>query len=42
MLHLMSEVGTWLAESDQASRRVWGAHLLEDWRSLELMADRFD
>ena len=41
MLVLLHEVGTRLAQEGGAYHRAWGRHLLEDWRALELIAQRF-
>lgn len=40
LLDLMHSVGTRLSESDSANQQAWGRHLLEDWRTLELLADK--
>lgn len=43
LLKLLHSVGSQLAESqDGAYHRAWGRHLLEDWRGLELMAQRLE
>ena len=42
LLLLQKEVGTVLATSSQISTRVWGLHLLEDWKSLKLWAERLN
>jgi hypothetical protein len=31
-----------LLESDNVMRQVWGKHLLEDWKSLSLIADKLE
>jgi hypothetical protein len=40
LLVLLHEVGTQLTESSNPLKRRWGAHLLEDWRSLELLEQK--
>ena len=40
LLRLMYMVGTAFSQSKLATRRSWGKHLLEDWRSLDLIADK--
>ena len=40
LVQLLQTVGGELAASDKALERAWGRHLLEDWRSLELLAQR--
>jgi hypothetical protein len=40
LLIALHTVGTAWCKSERASERAWGAHLLEDWRSLSLMADQ--
>jgi len=40
LLASMHAVGTELSESQNQMRKHWGLHLLEDWRSLELLADK--
>lgn len=40
MLELMHDMGNWLTEQDGAYYRAWGRHLLDDWRSLELVAEK--
>ena len=39
LLKLMHDMGIHWLDSDNALRQVWGKHLLEDWRSLELMRE---
>jgi hypothetical protein len=39
LLRHLHQVGTLLAQSSRASDRTWGRHLLEDWRSLELLGE---
>jgi hypothetical protein len=39
---LLHGVGLELQRSSRAADQAWGRHLLEDWRSLELLADRLD
>lgn len=38
LLLLLHAVGLELEKSSKVSEQVWGKHLLEDWRSLELLA----
>jgi hypothetical protein len=40
MLRLMHSVGTRLSESGGANHQAWGHHLLEDWRTLDLLATK--
>ena len=40
LLLLMQDVGYQLTTLPNASYRAWGQHLLEDWRSLELSAEK--
>lgn len=40
LLLSLHAVGTKLSEADGANHRAWGRHLLEDWRSLELIAEK--
>jgi hypothetical protein len=42
LLLLLHAVGLELEKSERASEQVWGRHLLEDWRSLELLAQSRD
>jgi hypothetical protein len=42
LLMLLHGVGLELLQSTRASERAWGRHLLEDWRSLELLAQSKD
>ena len=39
MLVNMRRIAVWLLASDRASYQVWGQHLLEDWKSLSLLAE---
>jgi len=36
LLLYLKQVGTDLASSEQITERVWGLHLLEDWKTLLL------
>jgi len=40
LLWLMKQVGEQMACSEKVGERVWGLHLLEDWRTLELLVER--
>jgi hypothetical protein len=40
LLYLLHKIGTDWAESGSASQQVWGRHLVEDWRTLELLAPK--
>ena len=40
LLLLLREVGSELAGSAQVTERVWGLHLLEDWKTLRIWAER--
>jgi hypothetical protein len=42
LLMLLHAVGLELCQRERASERAWGRHLLEDWRSLELLAQSKD
>ena len=40
LLNSMYEAGTRLKDADEGVLRWWGVHLLEDWKSLYLLAER--
>jgi hypothetical protein len=42
LLLLLHAVGLELEKSERVSEQVWGRHLLEDWRSLEILAQSRD
>jgi hypothetical protein len=42
LLREMHAAGIELKDSSKALERAWGRHLLEDWRSLELLGERLD
>ena len=42
MLAGMHSVGVALSENEGAFYRHWGLHLLEDWKSLELLAQKIE
>ena len=41
LLILMHDVGMLLESEDNILLHNWGLHLLQDWRSLELLAERY-
>lgn len=40
LVRLMRLVGANLQNANSARRKAWGKHLLEDWKSLQLLAER--
>jgi hypothetical protein len=42
LLSMMWTFADRLTRSDKASERTWGKHLLDDWRSLELLVQGLD
>jgi len=40
LLLFQKQVGEVLARSRDVQERVWGLHLLEDWKTLSLLAQR--
>ena len=42
LLLYLKQVGSELAGSEQITERVWGLHLLEDWKTLRLWSERME
>ena len=41
LLMRMHDVAAQLEASDKIVLRKWGVHLMEDWRTLELLAEQY-